>query len=407
MTTGAAAPPQRLAAVVVWSLLLNANRSCGETVWSEWPGLEGSPPPRSKTATVLSQRVGFLDTEPKLLLFGGCDQAGARSDLWTIDLGFLPLSSVELESQPATAGQNELNPSDSPVWKEVPATGLWPPARCEHSLAALGDGTVLLFGGTGKEDGKDALNDLWTYSPSTARFDRIEQPANISTDTCDTDGQTWPYRRYGHGATAQSSVMWMFGGWISACGQNSVTDELWSFDMSTTQWTRYPPKSLRPSARTSHNVVASSGTSILIMGGWDGAVPRDDMWQFSPATALWSQLYTDNSPAEPGPSKRYGASLNPIAGGIILHGGTDRSQATEEFFSDLWVFTFPKDEEQTTRTSSVRQPAASLWRACLHSLTLPRLRPPGRSRRRAARRAPLIVKIRGLRRPRSLPKLPQ
>lgn len=332
-------------------LALLARVGHGEVVWTPF-SLGGGPPARAKMGVALSERVGYLDTQPQLLMFGGCDQTGARSDLWIMDLSFLPLPSIGSESNPTTAGVIDLNPVDTPSWVEVTAAGSWPSARCEHSLTALDDGRVVLFGGTASEDGTEAKNDLWVYHPDT-KFTAVAQPANISTASCDTDGQAWPYRRYGHATAALGSTMWMFGGWISACGQSSVSDELWVFDAGSSTWTRQPPRSLRPSARTSHNAM-TYGSSILTMGGWDGTSPTDDIWTFNPTSQLWSQLLTANSPAEPGPSKRYGATLNPIAGGMVLHGGSDRGSGMDDLYRDLWVFTFPRKVEEISTTTSVR-----------------------------------------------------
>jgi hypothetical protein len=333
------------------ALVLVVNLGAGEVVWTEWASLEGGPAQRSKLAVALTERAGLLDTQPHLLMFGGCDTAGARSDLWKLSLGFLPLPSISSESDPATAGIIDLNPANDPSWVEVGRSASWPSARCEHSLTTLEDGRVVMFGGRSGLSSGAALNDVWIYD-AVSGFSSVAKPANISTATCDTNGQAWPYKRYGHATTALGSTMWMFGGWVFACGQNSVSDELWSFSAASSTWARQPPKSLRPAARTSHNAMAY-GSSILVLGGWDGALPTDDMWVYNPASLIWSQLHTSNSPAEPGPKKRYGASLNPVAGGMVLHGGSDRaSGASGEFFSDLWVFTFPRDIEETSTTTS-------------------------------------------------------
>lgn len=334
--------------------LLLSQAAHGEVVWTPF-SLDSGPPARAKMGVALSERVGYLDTQPRLLMFGGCDQTGARNDLWSVDLSVLPLPSIGSESDPSTAGKIDLNPSKSPAWVEVTAAGsAWPAARCEHSLTALADGRVVLFGGTATEDGTQAaMNDLWIYHPDT-KFTAVAQPANISTASCDTDGQAWPYRRYGHATAALGAAMWMFGGWISACGQNSVSDELWVFDAGASKWARQPPRSLRPSARTSHNAMAYD-SSILVMGGWDGSSPTDDIWTFEPGSQLWAQLHTANSPAEPGPEKRYGATLDPIAGGMVLHGGSNRGSGIgDEFFGDLWVFTFPREVKEISTTTSVR-----------------------------------------------------
>ena len=350
--------------LIAWALACAAQRCAGEVIWTEWSALEGAPPARSKMAVVLSERVNYLNTDPKLLMFGGCDAGGARNDLWTASLDFLPTPSVEVEANQATKGSVPLNPDAAPAWQEIAARGTWPAARCEHTMTALSDGRVVLFGGTSEEDGSAALNDLWLYDVVDL-FTEVAKPLNTSTSaTCDTDGRQWPYRRFGHTAAALGSTMWVFGGWISACGLNSVTDELWSYNpdgatvvdgrVTNVGWERHRPMSLRPSARTGHNMLQVDG-SLIALGGWDGLSPTDDMWSYDPATTRWEQLRTDNSPAEPPPDKRYGASVDAVAGGMAIYGGSDQgavADGTNSFFADVWVFTFPVDVTETTRSIS-------------------------------------------------------
>lgn len=345
-------------------LLTLATAAVGDVIWTEFDGLEGAPPARAKSAVVVSQRVGYLDTDPQIMMFGGSDQDGVRSDLWTASLAFLPLPSVEIEADPTTAGTVELNPSLPPTWVEIAKAGTWPDARCDHSLAALADGRVVLFGGTGAEDGsEDAMNDLWLYD-FRDRFAEIGRPVNGSTATCDTDGRLWPYKRFGHKAMALGTTMWVFGGWISGCGQNSVTDELWSYNpedaavvtngnVMSVGWQRHRPMSLRPSARTGHNMLEIAG-KIAVLGGWDGTSPTGDMWSYDSSTTKWEQLRTDNTPAEPPPAERYGAAVEPVAGGMVIYGGSNRGSptGTDSFFDDIWVFTFNDEEQVTTRTAS-------------------------------------------------------
>jgi N-acetylneuraminic acid mutarotase len=335
----------------------------GDVIWTEWEALEGWPPARAKSAVVLSERVGYLDTDPQIMMFGGSDTEGVRSDMWTASLAFLPVPSIELEADPATAGSVELNPSDAPAWVKVEQSGAWPDARCDHSMTALSDGRVVLFGGTGHEDGSaDAMNDLWLYDVRD-QWSQVERPVNGSTATCDTDGRLWPYKRFGHTSMALGTTMWVFGGWISGCGQNSVTDELWSYNpdqavvtdgfVMSVGWQRQRPMSLRPSARTGHNMLGIA-SHVAVLGGWDGTSPTDDMWSYDPATTKWTQLHTDNTPDEPPPAQRYGAAVEPVAGGMVIYGGSDRGapDGTDSFFDDIWVFTFNADEAVTTKSIS-------------------------------------------------------
>ena len=249
------------------------------------------------------------------------------------------------------------------MWEQIQPTGAWLAARCDHSLTALADGHVVLFGGVGHEgDSGDAMNDLWVYD-FRDRWSQVARPANVSTATCDTDGRLWPIKRFGHTSMALGMTMWVFGGWISGCGQNSVTGELWSYnsaeavvvdgDAISVGWQRHRPLSLRPSARVGHNMLPFDGT-VGLLGGWDGTSPTSDMWSYDPATARWTQLRTENTPDEPPPAKRYGAAVQPVAGGMVQYGGSDRGapEGTDSFFSDVWVFTFDAEEVTTTRSTS-------------------------------------------------------
>lgn len=349
----------------VLQLLCVARMHCavGDVVWTQWEAVDAWPPPRAKSAIALLERVGYLDADPKIMIFGGSDTGGVRSDMWTASLNFLPLSSVEIETNPDTAGSVELNPTQAPEWVQIQASGAWPAARCDHSLTALADGRVLLFGGTGEDGGAvDAMNDLWVYD-FRDKWSQVSRPVNGSTGTCDTDGRLWPIKRFGHTSIAMGTTMWMFGGWISGCGQNSVTGELWSYNSDhavvadgnvvNVGWQRQRPLSLRPSARIGHNMLILDG-EVGVLGGWDGTSPTGDMWSYDPATTRWTQLRTDNTPDDPPPAERYGAAVEPVAGGMVLYGGSDRgaSDGTASYFDDVWVFTFDAEEQTTTRSTS-------------------------------------------------------
>jgi N-acetylneuraminic acid mutarotase len=337
---------------------------------------DGGPTERSRASVVIAEKVGYLDTEPKLLLFGGTNgEDRFYADLWALDLGFLPLVTVEAQAAAKAADKSiELNPEPSVTWNEIGTdASIRPPGRAEHTMVSTTDGRVIMFGGTNDRAGQTAMSDMWQYDAKKGDgiWQEIPSPFNSTSDICycfpgesQCVGQKqWPFGKYGHSATAIGNEMLVFGGWSVGCGREETTDELWSFDtgVGSYQWMRMPPTSLRPVARTSHAAIVI-GDALLIFGGWDAAAksPLEDIWMFSPASQKWSLLRTTNSRAEPGPSARYGALLAPVAGGMFLYSGSDRTAVSDDVsdsgLTDLWVYTFPADKTTTTSVISESMP---------------------------------------------------
>lgn len=124
-----------------------------------------------------------------------------------------------------------------------------------------------------------------------------------------------------------------------------------------------------------HHASITVGGDIIVHGGFDGT-PLEDTWQYAPASNKWcecrtkparsadsfprrpasvtelpvgsgrTQLRPANSKAEnPGPASRYGSLMVPIAGGLVLYGGSEQTAADGEILGDLWCYTYAAEED--------------------------------------------------------------
>lgn len=158
-------PRHRQRSTVLTSLLLLATGTRSAIVVTDYADLEG-PAVRGRAALVVAEKVGYLDSEPRLLLFGGTDEDGKFfDDFWELDLGFIPPTTVKQKAKAVAAKVSiDTNPTGKAKWRQI-GSGLQPrPAgRARHSMVTTAEGVVVLFGGTASRDGTTAMNDLWKY----------------------------------------------------------------------------------------------------------------------------------------------------------------------------------------------------------------------------------------------------
>ncbi|MHC4202630.1 MAG: Kelch repeat-containing protein, partial [Planctomycetota bacterium] len=150
---------------------------------------------RGKTPPVRGDYDMAWAGENRAVLFGGSYPAGKglrhRADTWQYD-------------------------ATTQTWQEVAAPG--PKGRCDHAMAGLGDGKILLMGGW--QDRKDAIfRDVWEFDAARGAWREIER-----------DGIS-PSRRHIHVmARAGKSKVVVFGG-------SSRTDETWEYSRAKRKWT--------------------------------------------------------------------------------------------------------------------------------------------------------------------------
>ena len=166
-----------------------------------------------------------------------------------------------------------------PAWTIGPQPGLVPKSRAHHSLTAVADGRLYLFGGATSVSGKaHRMNDLHYYSPATRRW---TTPYAVGH---------WPSHRSGHTGTfiaggSGGPRLVVFGG-VDGDGAYSSTIDVYALDEQ--RWSR-PNVQQSPPARARHAAVALGGLGsgrLWVFGG--GGVVRRSA---GPAATLFDDVH--------------------------------------------------------------------------------------------------------------------
>jgi N-acetylneuraminic acid mutarotase len=207
----------------------------------------------------------------QVLLFGGTeDGTGWFGDTWIYDL------------------------SDNTWTAMGPASA--PSARYIHGMASVGEGKVLLFGGTSS---MGYMSDTWVY-------DVISNTWTLQSPTAHPSARIQPAM-----ASLGGDQVLLFG------GHDGVPDaETWVYDLSEDTWTNVTPAA-SPVGRYDH-ALASFGTGrALLFGGYDFYNYRDDTWLYDLQSHTWSL----DDPAI-APSARFRHTMVSVGEGqAILFGG--------------------------------------------------------------------------------------
>jgi len=193
----------------------------------------------------------------------------------------------------------------SDIWKFEPSTEEWTfvspmndsaPARHDHSAVVYGD-YMYVYGGRGPQP----LGDHWRYSFPDCTWEEMPISSGMPA-------------RFGHTAVVVNNTMLVYGGYVASEG--GLSDELWSFDFDSMEWTLLGPRDSNfdeygttpyvadpsdaiqfpadiPAARFSH-VALTVGDGMYIFGGAGGAtmkVPLDDAWFYDAIEKTWTPIY--------------------------------------------------------------------------------------------------------------------
>eukprot|EP00948_MAST-09A_sp_MAST-9A-sp1_P001266 g1266.t1 len=162
-------------------------------------------------------------------------------------------------------------PSDSSVSGN---RGSYPSPRFGFVAAATHD-HFLVFGGY---DGRSWLNDMHSYSFITGTWDTDEALQDISGDV--------PSCRSCPSWSTFKDHIYVFGGYD---GEKRMND-LYKFNINTHVWTKIDCQGRGPvpSPRYFHNSVKFAPGSLLIIGGYNGVVRLNDVYEFDIIHERWS-----------------------------------------------------------------------------------------------------------------------
>lgn len=162
------------------------------------------------------------------------------------------------------------------------------------------NGTFYLFGG---RDGDETFsNQLWTYDDRGVRRLDVEEPM--------------PEPRYGHSQVAIGTDMYVFGGYQYPNERHKLFGGLWRYDVEQGEWSQLSQGG--PSPRYGAGMVGSQ-QQLVVFGGryldkehWE----TNETWTFDIASREWTRI--DHSQA-PGP--RYTPGIVGTEDAFYIYGG--------------------------------------------------------------------------------------
>ncbi len=260
-------------------------------IWTEYNLEETKPVERTSTAMVY---IG----NNKIVMFGGnhYNEVPQLSDTWEYDI-------------------------NTHTWEEIEVTnGIKPEGRTYHCMAYAGGGKAILFGGQNWHDFKDYyLNDTWEYDSNTHTWTEIEVTGGIKPperadfsmayvgngkivlfggqkflegkkDTWEYDiaTQTWteieedrlPYCAFQSMAYLGGDKVVMFGGDTS---EEANSNKAYIYNSTTHSWSKCNVKSTTtPPGRDNHTMAYAGDNKAIIFGGYGGSMTYlNDVWEFS------------------------------------------------------------------------------------------------------------------------------
>jgi len=181
-------------------------------------------------------------------------------------------------------------------WRPLPIPE-WP-ARSSAAAAALGDGRVLLLGGT---DGQSFLQEVWRRT-ELGGWQKLPIPP-------------WSARMDAASVTLPSGEVWLVGG---ESADREPLREVWCTGDGGSTWKELPKPPWNARARCAVTVL--SGSAVLVMGGWGlRGTLLGDVWLTEDNGHSWVQL------SKPAWGPRESATAMTCEGGlngiVLLVGG--------------------------------------------------------------------------------------
>lgn len=312
----------------------------------------------------------------QLVLYGGRDAAGARSDAWFVQ-------------------RRQANSGVRWIWSQVLLTfdSPVPPARSDHGVVAqlascdsLCD-TLWTFGGRGTSG--QALGDVWRMVFGSRAQSRYRwEPV---TPAGDGPGARWGHTAVydpgppGAAATGTYPRMLVFGGRDST---GALCDNrVWSLTLRPPfRWSALTSATPTPAPRTGHVAVLdirnrnpnTKPKRMTIFGGEGAGGVLGDTWflfrgNSSAADTTYSWTLNTASPVNPPARTRATVAYDDIFDRIVVWGGdSDGGDASTGVQSDLWVLGPSLDPAYPALWTSIGQDSTPVARAGATMLWWPR-----------------------------------
>lgn len=288
----------------VLTLLCLQSLAQAQTDW-QWRNLTPAAGPAPEP-----RRDGEMVYDPvgkRLILFGGNTDAGLSTDTWAFDLA-------------------------AKTWTKLATTGTPPAGRLGFDAVydPVGHQMVIYNG-----QGAGFFNDTWALNLTTLAWRDVSPAEN-----------TRPRRRYGSAAIfdPQTRSMISFAGFTSEAGRFQDTQ---GFGLAANAWSDWTPSTVKPQVRCllTGAFDAANRRMIIYAGQRSGAL--DDIWSFDLSTRQWTNL----TPAQRPQGRFWSTSFVNKAGRFVIFGGSGAGN-----FNDTWEFDL--NARQWTRLEIPNPPSA-------------------------------------------------
>jgi N-acetylneuraminic acid mutarotase len=213
------------------------------------------------------------------------------------------------------------------IWTNVSVlTEKTPTKRAYHTMAYLGDGKVLLFGGVTGSNAGTFIGDTWIYDINTNKWEEYKQSS-----------KTPAVRREHAMAYLGNGMAILYGGG----NMDGARDDTWIFDINNNGWTELKISGTQPSVRVGHDMANLSEGKVILFGGYYRRKASDKLyfpskyvWEFNLETKQWIRyLYNGNKP-----QGRKGNRLAPLEENkvILFGGGRTNNDNKWDFLTDTW-----------------------------------------------------------------------
>ncbi len=219
------------------------------------------------------------------------------------------------------------------VWTQItPLTGFNPaPRYTQNAYYEPSENAMIIWSGQGFSSA--FFNDIWKFSFVSNNWSQLWPDGNSGA----------PARRYGTASVYEpvTKRITTFAGFTAA----GRFDDTWTFDVATTGWVERTT-SLHPQKRCLHSgVYASDLGRFVIYAGQDDNGIRDDIWQCTLSSFVWSDI----TPAIKPPARFWNSMIYYGSGNILIFGGL--SSAAK---NDMWKFRMGSNTwEQVNQGSTI------------------------------------------------------
>jgi len=343
-TSAAIAPPSSGGVVIAPTRSATSTPRAGQVTSgrseSGWQRIDASNRPPARYDHTLTLDVA----NNKLILFGGRDGSKLFGDTWTYDLEASAWREVKTSTAPeARFGHAAAFDAKSrrvlvfggqaggffnDVWAFDTAKETWQKIETKGTAPAARYGTSAVI--------DTRTNQLIiTHGFATSRFDD-SFALDLATNTWSriSPKDDVPLKRCLHEAVydAGTDRMILFGGCSSGFGPCPQGD-LWSLDVGGKDWNEVFPRGIKPSPRSNPALVGDEAGRLILFGGLTSDGPSDDVWSLDIASGEWTGL--DPSGSAPAARSSHDAVWNLETEQMIVFGGRGSGGA----LNDLWVLT--------------------------------------------------------------------